>query len=67
MAIKDRGFASMSKERQREIASLGGRTAHQKGTAHKWTAEEAVKAGQKGGRKSADNKAGIRVDVTAGE
>ena len=40
-----RGFASMSPERQREIASKGGRAAHEKGTAHEWTAEEARRAG----------------------
>ena len=32
-----RGFASMSSEKQREIASKGGRAAHEKGTAHEWT------------------------------
>ncbi len=45
-----RGFASMSPEKQREIASKGGRAAHQKGTAHEWTSEEARSAGRKGGQ-----------------
>ncbi len=45
----NRGFASMDRTRQREIASKGGRAAHQKGTAHEWTAEEARVAGRKGG------------------
>jgi general stress protein YciG len=45
-----RGFASMSAEKQREIASKGGRAAHLKGTAHEWTSEEARKAGRKGGQ-----------------
>jgi uncharacterized protein len=45
-----RGFASMSAEKQREIASKGGRAAHEKGTAHEWTAEEARAAGRKGGQ-----------------
>jgi len=45
----NRGFASMSPERQREIASKGGRAAHEKGTAHEWTADEARAAGRKGG------------------
>jgi uncharacterized protein len=45
-----RGFASMSAEKQREIASKGGRAAHQKGTAHEWTSEEARSAGRKGGQ-----------------
>jgi len=45
-----RGFASMSPEKQREIASKGGRAAHQKGTAHEWTSDEALNAGRKGGQ-----------------
>lgn len=45
----NRGFASMDPERQREIASKGGRAAHRKGTAHEWTSEEARVAGRKGG------------------
>jgi general stress protein YciG len=47
-----RGFASMSPEKQREIASKGGRAAHEKGTAHEWTADEARTAGRKGGQVS---------------
>ena len=45
-----RGFASMSPEKQREIASKGGRAAHEKGTAHEWSADEARAAGRKGGQ-----------------
>jgi uncharacterized protein len=45
-----RGFAAMSPERQREIASQGGRAAHQQGVAHEWSAEEARAAGRKGGQ-----------------
>lgn len=44
-----RGFASMDRTRQREIASEGGRAAHQKGTAHEFTSDEARSAGRKGG------------------
>jgi len=44
-----RGFASMSTEKEREIASKGGKAAHAQGTAHKWTSEEAQAAGRKGG------------------
>lgn len=44
-----RGFASMDPARQREIASKGGRAAHEKGTAHEWSANEAREAGRKGG------------------
>ena len=45
-----RGFASMSPEKQKEIASKGGRAAHEKGTAHEWTPDEARNAGRKGGQ-----------------
>ena len=47
-----RGFASMSPDKQREIASKGGRAAHQKGTAHEWSSDEAREAGRKGGMAS---------------
>ena len=49
MAKEDRGFASMERNKQREIASKGGRAAHMKGTAHEWTSDEAREAGRKGG------------------
>ena len=52
MAKEDRGFASMDRTKQREIASKGGKAAHQKGTAHEWTSEEAREAGRKGGMAS---------------
>jgi general stress protein YciG len=42
-----RGFAAMDPQRQREIASLGGRAAHQSGHAHEFTTEEARAAGRK--------------------
>ena len=44
-----RGFASMNNEKQRVIASKGGRAAHAKGTAHEWSSAEARAAGRKGG------------------
>ena len=46
----NRGFASMSREKQREIASKCGRAAHSKGTAHEFTSDEAREAGRKGGQ-----------------
>lgn len=52
MSIKDRGFASMDPEKQREIASIGGKAAHEKGTAHEFTSQEAREAGRKGGKAS---------------
>src|SRR6476620_10153613 len=54
---RSRGFASMSSEKQREIARKGGRAAHEKGTAHEFTTDEARAAGRKGGeRVSADRR-----------
>jgi len=52
VAKEDRGFASMDRVKQREIASKGGKAAHAKGTAHEWTSEEAREAGRKGGMAS---------------
>ncbi len=42
----------MDRAKQREIASKGGKAAHQKGTAHEWTSDEAREAGRKGGMAS---------------
>ncbi len=44
-----RGFAAMDAEKQRQIASKGGKIAHQRGNAHEFTPEEAREAGRKGG------------------
>ena len=52
MAKQDRGFASMDREKQRSIASKGGKAAHAKGRAHEWTVDEAREAGRKGGSAS---------------
>lgn len=49
MANKDKGFASMDRDKQRAIASKGGKAAHAKGTAHEWDSESASIAGRKGG------------------
>jgi general stress protein YciG len=49
MVKKPRGFQTMTPEKRREIASMGGRAAHKLGTAHQWTKTEAAKAGRKGG------------------
>src|SRR5262245_31653384 len=46
----NRGFAGMDAEKQRQIASKGGKAAHAKGTAHKFTPAEAREAGRKGGQ-----------------
>ncbi len=57
-----RGFASMSSEKQRLIASKGGRAAHQKGTAHEWSPQEAQTAGRKGGQISRGGRGRLPVD-----
>src|SRR2546426_11091967 len=71
VATEDRGFASMDRNKQREIASKGGKAAHQKGTAHEWTSEEAREAGRKGGmashrRKQQPDEMGGDQDARAG-
>jgi len=55
-AKSERGFASMDQQKQREIASRGGQAAHQKGTAHEFTSEEARRAGHKGGEAVSRNR-----------
>ena len=64
---KNRGFASMDPQRQREIASEGGKAAHQKGTAHEFTSEEARRAGSMshGNRQSADARSGTKSTASA--
>lgn len=52
-----RGFAAMSKERQQEISSMGGKAAHAQGKAHVFTSEEARIAGRKGGAVVSRNRA----------
>jgi general stress protein YciG len=51
-----RGFAAMDPRRQKEIASAGGRAAHEKGTAHEFSSEEARNAGRKGGLAVSQNR-----------
>jgi uncharacterized protein len=53
---RKRGFASMDTEKQREIARKGGQAAHQKGTAHEFTSDEAREAGRKGGERVSANR-----------
>ena len=53
---RSRGFASMDSQKQREIARKGGRAAHEKGTAHEFTADEARAAGRKGGERVSANR-----------
>ncbi|APR76333.1 Pyridoxamine 5'-phosphate oxidase [Minicystis rosea] len=53
---EQRGFAAMDEEKQRQIASKGGKAAHEKGTAHEFTPEEARQAGKKGGEAVSKNR-----------
>jgi len=55
----------MSAEKQREIASKGGRAAHEKGTAHEWTADEARSAGRRGGQVSRGGRGRLVVSPDA--
>ena len=61
-----RGFASMSREKQREIASKGGHAAHAKGTAHEFSADEARAAGRKGGETVSRDRAHMAAIGRAG-
>ena len=54
---EERGFAAMDEEKRREIASKGGKAAHEKGTAHEFTSKEAAGAGEKGGEKVSQDRA----------
>ena len=47
MNKQKKGFAILTPERRHEVASLGGKAAHLKGVAHRWTPEEARIAGSK--------------------
>jgi general stress protein YciG len=55
-ANAERGFAAMDQERQRAIASEGGRAAHRQGVAHEFSSEEARAAGRKGGASVSRNR-----------
>ena len=51
-----RGFAAMDENQRRQIASKGGRAAHEGGSAHEWNEKEAAEAGRKGGEKVSRNR-----------
>jgi general stress protein YciG len=61
----------MDPEKQRRIASKGGKAAHAKGRAHEWTVEEAREAGRKGGsashRQAQTNPAQSEAEAAPGE
>lgn len=52
----NRGFAAMDREKQKRIASEGGRAAHRQGVAHEWNRDEAREAGRKGGQIVSQNR-----------
>ena len=56
----------MDPARQRDIASKGGKAAHAKGTAHEWTADEARRAGRKGGEVVSRDRAHMEAIGRAG-
>lgn len=47
--MRGKGFASLSPERRRELASQGGKAAQATGRTHRYTSETARQAGRKGG------------------
>ncbi|MDB5266233.1 MAG: hypothetical protein JWN89_48 [Parcubacteria group bacterium] len=63
----NRGFAGMDRDKQREIASEGGRVAHERGNAHEWDSESAREAGRKGGQSRSQNSSGSGNRDSLGE
>lgn len=63
---KPRGFAALSPEQRKAIASKGGKAAQVQGTGHKWSREEAVAAGRKGGKAVQERGTGNRFDSESG-
>lgn len=61
MTDKKRGFAAMDPEKQRQIASKGGKAVHEKGTGHEFTADEARVAGKAGGIATSKNREHMRT------
>ena len=51
-----RGLASADQETRERVASMGGKAAHEQGTAHEWDSEEAREAGRKGGESVSQDK-----------
>jgi uncharacterized protein len=63
MGSWNRGFASMDEAKKKLIASLGGKAAHEKGTAHQWTTETAKLAGRKGGLETARRRKAKKLEA----
>lgn len=64
---KKRGFAAMSAERLQEIASMGGKACHAKGTGHQFTRSEAQRAGRLGGKRSGEARRAQRAAAERAE
>lgn len=64
---RPRGFAAMDRDKVREIARLGGKAAHQAGTAHEFTSEEARAAGRNGGLATHAKRRAKNVEAPAKE
>jgi general stress protein YciG len=62
----NRGFAAMDPQKQRQIASMGGKAAHAKGAAHEFTSAEAREAGRKGGLNSHGRKNANAANANGG-
>jgi general stress protein YciG len=60
---KRQGFAAMSAEKQREIASKGGKAAHARGKAHEWTPAEARIAGRLGAQARIRNRQLLEAEL----
>jgi hypothetical protein len=54
----NRGFASMDPQKQREIASEGGRAAHASGNAHEFNSQEAREAGKQSHKNDGNQQSG---------
>jgi general stress protein YciG len=54
----NRGFASMDPQKQREIASEGGKAAHASGNAHEFSSEEARRAGSMSHKNDGNSQSG---------
>jgi uncharacterized protein len=62
-----RGFAGMPADRQREIASQGGKAAHASGRANTFDSDSARRAGKIGGQNRAANAANNNNGAPSGE
>lgn len=62
----NRGFASMDPQKQREIASEGGRAAHASGHAHEFNSQEAREAGKQSHKNDGNQQSGSGASSQSG-